>query len=39
MNVAGLEVVHDAKLQSGMANGTETVELGNGQETVLVVRW
>jgi len=28
MNVAGLEVVNDAKLQSGEADGTETVERG-----------
>jgi len=39
MNVAALEVVRDAKLQSGEADGMETVELGGGQETVLLVRW
>ncbi|HME85517.1 MAG TPA: hypothetical protein VKG91_13450 [Roseiarcus sp.] len=39
MNVAGLEVVNDAKLQSGEADGTEIVERGTGEETVVVVRW
>jgi len=37
MNVAGLEVVNDAKLQSGEADGTETVERGTREETVVVV--
>ena len=39
MNVAGLEVVHDAKLQSSEADRTDTVELGGGEDTVLLVRW
>ena len=39
MNVAGLEVVRDAKLQSGSADGTEAVELANGGDTVVVLRW
>ncbi len=39
MNVSGLELVHDAKLQSSEVYGMETVELGSGQETVLLVRW
>jgi hypothetical protein len=39
MNVAGLEVVPDAKLQSSEADRTESVELGSGEETVLLVRW
>ena len=39
MNVAGVEVVRDAKMQSDEADGTETVELGSGQDTILLVRW
>jgi len=39
MNVSGLEVVHDAKLQGSEADGMESVELGGGDETVLLVRW
>ena len=39
MNVAGLGVVHDAKLQSSEADGTEAVELGGGQKTALLARW
>jgi len=39
MDVAGVEVVHDAKLQSDEADGTKTVELGGGRETILLVRW
>ena len=39
MNLAGLELVRNAKLQSETADGTEAVELGNGEETVLVARW
>ena len=39
MNVAGVELVHDAKMQSDEADGVETVELGSGQDTILLVRW
>jgi hypothetical protein len=39
MNVANLEVVRDARRQKEEADGTEAVELGNGGETVVVMRW
>jgi len=39
MNLASVEVVRNAKLQSETADGSEAVELANGEETVLVARW
>ena len=39
MTVAGLEIVNNAKVESSEADETETVDLANGEETVLVVRW
>lgn len=38
-HVAELEVIEDAKQQNAKAEGTEAVELGNGRETVVVIRW
>ncbi len=38
-NVAGIEIVEDAGIGSRRADGKEAVELGNGGETVVVVRW
>jgi hypothetical protein len=39
MNVASVEHLSDAKTQSQQADGTEAVELANGKESVLVLRW
>jgi hypothetical protein len=39
MNVSGLDVVKNAKAQSRQADGTEAIELGSGNENVLVIRW
>jgi len=38
-NVAEVEVVEDAKTQNQKADGTEAVELGNGNQRVVVIRW
>ena len=38
MNVSCPGAVRDPKLQSSEADGTETVELGGGDQTVLSVR-
>ncbi|MCB5177675.1 MULTISPECIES: sugar phosphorylase [Microvirga] len=38
-NVAQVEIVEDARTQSRKADGTETVELANGSEKVVVIRW
>jgi len=38
MNVANVEVVRNARLQCETADGTEAVELANGEGTVLVAR-
>ncbi len=38
-HVAELEVIKDAKPQNGKASGIEAVELGNGSQTVVVIRW
>ena len=39
MNIAGLEVVRDARRQGAAADGAEAIELANGGETVVVLRW
>ena len=38
-NVAEIEIVENAKAQNKNANGTEAVELANGSQTVVVIRW
>ena len=38
-HVAEIEIVEDAKPQSRKAEGTEAVELGNGNQKVVVIRW
>ena len=38
-NVAEIEIVENARAQNKNANGTEAVELGNGSQTVIVIRW
>ncbi|MER9236826.1 sugar phosphorylase [Mesorhizobium sp. M0622] len=39
VNVVGVEVVDGAKIQSRKPDGTEAVELANGTEKVIVIRW
>jgi hypothetical protein len=38
-NVAEVEIVEDAKAQNRKAEGAEAVELGNGSQRVVVIRW
>lgn len=38
-HVEAIEIVEDAKAQNRRAEGTEAIELGNGQQRVLVIRW
>lgn len=38
-NVANVEVVENAKAQSKNADGSEAVELANGNQKVVVIRW
>lgn len=38
-HVAEVEIVPDAKAQNRQAEGMEAVELGNGKQTVVVIRW
>lgn len=38
-HVEELEIVTDAKPQNGKSSGIEAVELGNGNKTVVVIRW
>jgi hypothetical protein len=38
-HVAEIEIIEDAKSQNRKAEGTEAVELGNGKERVVVIRW
>jgi hypothetical protein len=39
MNVARIEVLDHAKAQSEYADGRERIELANGNEKVVVIRW
>ncbi|WP_274426820.1 sugar phosphorylase [Chelativorans sp. YIM 93263] len=39
VNVASVEIVEDAKAQSRQASGREAVELGHGDDQVVVIRW
>ncbi len=38
-HVAEVEIIEDAKAQDLKAEGTEAVELGNGKQRVVVIRW
>jgi hypothetical protein len=38
-HVAEIEIIEDAKSQNPKAEGIEAVELGNGKERVVVIRW
>ena len=38
-HVAEVEIVPDAKEQRRKTQGMEAVELGNGKQTVVVIRW
>jgi hypothetical protein len=39
MNIAAVEVVDNATVESSAPDGTESVQLENGSETVVVIRW
>ncbi|MER8792684.1 sugar phosphorylase [Mesorhizobium sp. M0984] len=39
VNVVGIEAVGSARIQSRKPDGTEAVELANGTEKVIVIRW
>jgi hypothetical protein len=39
VNIADVEVVDQAKLGSRKADGTESIDLNNGNERVVVIRW
>jgi hypothetical protein len=38
-NVADVEVVENARANNNQADGVEAVELGNGDQKVVVIRW
>jgi hypothetical protein len=38
-HVEEIEIVEDAKEQDHKGQGTEAVELGNGSQMVVVIRW
>lgn len=38
-NVEEIEIVENAKAQKQKARGTEAVELSNGSQKVVVIRW
>lgn len=38
-NVEEIEIVENAKTQKQKAQGIEAVELGNGNQKVVVIRW
>ena len=38
-HVEEVEIVENAKEQDRKAQGTKAVELGNGSQTVVVIRW
>jgi hypothetical protein len=38
-HVEEIEIVADAKSQNRKAEGTEAIELGNGNQRVVVIRW
>jgi hypothetical protein len=38
-NIAGVETVENARIESRKPDGTEAVELANGNDKVVVIRW
>ncbi len=38
-HVEEVEIIEDARAQNRKAEGTEAVELGNGSQRVVVIRW
>jgi hypothetical protein len=38
-HVVEIEIIEDAKPQNRKTEGTEAVELGNGKQRVVVIRW
>ena len=38
-HVAEIEIIEDAREQNRKAEGIEAVELGNGRQRVVVIRW
>jgi len=38
-HIEEIEIVEDAKAQNRKAEGTEAIELGNGNQKVVVIRW
>jgi len=38
-NVAEVEIIETAKTKSRSADGTEAVDLSNGNEKIVVIRW
>jgi hypothetical protein len=38
-HIEEIEIVEDAKAQNRKAEGTEAIELGNGNQRVVVIRW
>lgn len=39
INVAAVEFIENARIESRKPDGREAVELGNGSDKVLVIRW
>lgn len=39
INVAKAEVIDNAKIRGRKPDGTEAIELGNGGDSVVVIRW
>ncbi|PAQ10865.1 sugar phosphorylase [Mesorhizobium temperatum] len=38
-NIAGIETIDSARIESRKPDGTEAVELANGNDKVVVIRW
>ncbi|UVC14422.1 sugar phosphorylase [Mesorhizobium onobrychidis] len=38
-NIAGIETAESARIESRKPDGTEAVELANGNDKVVVIRW
>jgi hypothetical protein len=39
VNIASVEIVDDARVESTEPDGAEAVEFGNGGDKVVVIRW
>ncbi|WP_244602685.1 sugar phosphorylase [Mesorhizobium delmotii] len=39
VNIAGIETVESARIESRKPDGIEAVELANGNDKVVVIRW